>query len=64
MKNSKKVTTATVSVDLGGVHVSLQEQVELSTDTLPEYAESVKLDLLLKNLTTLNNFVAKVQNEN
>lgn len=63
MKNNKTVVTAKVSADLGGVHVSLQEQAELSSDSLPQYVEDVKVDLLVKNLTTLNNFISKVQND-
>ena len=65
MKNSNrsKVVKTSVSAVVGTVNVSLSEEIELPNDSLPEFVSEVKLNSVLSNLATLNNFVSVLQED-
>jgi hypothetical protein len=64
MKNSKtKFIKTRVSALISGITVELEEDIEVSQDVMPDYIEKIKLDSLITNLSTLNNFIVNVEGE-
>lgn len=64
MKNSKtKFIKSRVSAIISGITVELEEDIEVSPETMPDYIEKIKIESLITNLATLNNFIANVEGE-
>lgn len=64
MKNSKtKFIKSRVSAVISGVTVELEEDIEVSLETMPDYLEKLKIESLITNLATLNNFIATIDGE-
>jgi hypothetical protein len=64
MKNSKtKFIKSRVSAIISGVTVELEEDIEVSPETMPDYLEKLKIESLITNLATLNNFIATIDGE-
>ena len=64
MKNSKtKFIKSRESAVISGVTVELEEDIEVSPETMSDYLEKLKIESLITNLATLNNFIATIDGE-